>query len=105
MKIRCGFDISYSCTIPTAMAFCLSVRPERERDLVTPQIIEFEPGLPARTYLDTFGNRVTRMLAPVGETRVMADFIVEDSGAARRDELERAAKWTCRICRTMSSCT
>ena len=81
MRIRCGFDISYTCVIPTAMSFCLSVRPERERDLLTPQIINFEPWLPARTFLDSFGNRVTRVLAPVGETKITADFLIRDSGA------------------------
>ena len=80
MRIRCGFDISYSCTVPTAMVFCLSVRPERERDLLTPQVLKFDPALPSRTYLDPFGNRVSRILAPVGETRVEADFLIEDSG-------------------------
>ena len=80
MQIRCGFNISYSCSVPTAMSFCLNVRPERERDLVTPQVVNFDPWLPSRTYLDQFGNRVTRILAPVGETRVTADFIIEDSG-------------------------
>ena len=80
MKIRCGFDISYSCVIPTAMAFLLSVRPERERDLLTPQTLAFEPWIPSRTYLDGFGNRVTRILAPAGVTRVRADFLIEDSG-------------------------
>ena len=63
------------------MSFCLSIRPERERDLMTQQIINFDPWLPARTYLDGFGNRVTRVLAPAGETRITADFVVEDSGA------------------------
>lgn len=81
MRIRCGFDIVYSCSIPTAMSFCLSVRPERERDLLTPQVIRFSPELPSHTYLDPFGNRVTRILAPVGETRVAADFLINDSGA------------------------
>ena len=81
MKIRCGFDISYNCSIPTAMSFLLNVRPERERDLLTPQVLAFEPGIPSRTYLDQFGNRVTRILAPVGETHVRADFLIEDSGA------------------------
>ena len=81
MKIRCGFDISYTCSIPTSMSFLLSVRQERERDLLTPQVLNFSPWIPSRTYLDQFGNRVTRILAPVGETRVAADFIVEDSGA------------------------
>jgi transglutaminase-like putative cysteine protease len=90
MQIRCGFDISYTCTIPTAMVFLLSVRPERERDLLTPQIINISPWIPSRTYLDGFGNRVTRILALPGETRLTADFMVQDSG--QPDEVDWNAR-------------
>ena len=80
MHIRCGFDISYICNMPTAMSFLLSIRPEREGHLMSPQVINFAPAIPSRSYRDGFGNRVTRILAPAGEIRVTADFIVEDSG-------------------------
>ena len=80
MHIRCGFDISYICNMPTAMSFLLSIRPEREGHLMSPQVINFDPAIPSRSYRDGFGNRVTRILAPAGEIRVTADFIVEDSG-------------------------
>ncbi len=80
MKIRCGFDITYFCNVPTAMLFLLNVRPEREKDLLTPQTIRFDPDIPTRTYIDTFGNRVTRILAPAGPTNVSADFMISDSG-------------------------
>ena len=80
MHIRCGFDISYVCTTPTPMTFLLNIRPERERDLVSPQMVGFDPFLPSRTFLDSFGNRVTRIVAQPGENRITADFIIEDSG-------------------------
>ncbi len=80
MQIRCGFDISYVCVVPTAMNFLLSVRPERERDLLTPQVINFDPWVASHGFTDQFGNRVTRVLAQPGEIHVRADFVVEDSG-------------------------
>ncbi len=80
MKIRCGFDISFTCDFPTPILLLLSVHPSREHDLLTPQQIRFEPDLPSRTYTDLFGNRVTRILAPPGETRFSADFLIRDSG-------------------------
>ena len=80
MKIRCGFDITYFCPMPTPMLFLLSVRPEREADLLTPQQLVFEPDLPAHEYIDTFGNRVTRILAPGGAVNVRATFEIADSG-------------------------
>ena len=89
MLIRCGFDISYFCNSPTAMNFLLSVRPEREPHLVSPQSIDFGPGIPSRSFRDGFGNRVTRILAPAGDVRVRADFTIEDSGLL--DEVDRTA--------------
>ena len=80
MHIRCGFEISYFCNAPTPMSFLLSVRPEREPQLLSPQIIDFGPGIVPHTYRDGFGNRVTRIVAPPGEVRATADFIIEDSG-------------------------
>ena len=80
MKIRCGFDITYTCPVPTPMLFLLSVHPSREKDLLTPQNISIDPALPTREYLDAFGNRVTRLLAPAGPLNLKADFTVADSG-------------------------
>jgi transglutaminase-like putative cysteine protease len=80
MKIRCGFDITYFCPAPTAMLFLLSVHPDREKDLLSPQEIRFDPAVPTRRYVDSFGNRVTRILAPAGPINVSADFLIADSG-------------------------
>ena len=80
MKIRCGFEIEYFCNIPTPMLFLLSVYPDRESDLLTPQQITFDPAIRSHQYIDGFGNRVTRILAPYGPTRVTADFLIQDSG-------------------------
>ena len=82
MKIRCGFDISFHCPMPTPMLFLLSVHPSRERNLVTEQILHIHPSVPTRTALDGFGNRMTRLVAPPGEIRLSSDFLIEDSGTA-----------------------
>ena len=66
--------------MPTPMLFMLNVHPSREPDLLSPQIISVEPGVPTHTYTDSFGNRVMRALAPAGEFRLRADFLVQDSG-------------------------
>ena len=81
MKIRCGFDITYFCNTPTAMLFLLNVHPSREKDLLSPQTITLDPGVPLRQYTDLFGNRVTRVLAPAGPLNLRADFMIADSGA------------------------
>jgi len=80
MHIRCGYDIIYDCPAPTPMLLMLSLRPERMADLVTPQVITFDPPVTTRTYHDSFGNLCTRLLAPPGPMRFSADFLVADSG-------------------------
>ena len=82
MKIRCGFDITYFCNIPTPMLFLLNVHPSREKDLLSPQTITLDPQVASRIYTDMFGNRVTRLLAPAGPLNLKADFLLQDSGLA-----------------------
>jgi transglutaminase-like putative cysteine protease len=62
------------------MMLMLSLRPERLADLVTPQIMTVEPAVPVHEYIDAFGNACTRLVAPAGELRLTADFVVADSG-------------------------
>ncbi len=80
MHIRVGYDIIYDCPAPTPMMLMLSIRPERDVDLVTPQVMTVTPGVAHRAYIDDFGNHCTRLLAPAGEIRFQADVIVADSG-------------------------
>ena len=82
MNIRCGFRLAYACPAPTPMLLMLGVRPEREGDLLTSQALSFDPPLEARSYIDGFGNRVTRIVARAGRTAIEADFRVRDSGLA-----------------------
>lgn len=80
MRIRLGYEIAYDCPEPTPMMLMLNIRPERERDLITPQILRTDPDVPVRHYHDGFGNVCTRVLAPVGRITFSADFLIGDSG-------------------------
>jgi transglutaminase-like putative cysteine protease len=80
MKIRTGYDIAFSLTQPTPMILMLSVHPSRMPDLLTPQVINFDPWIPAREYQDAFGNVCHRILAPPGLLTISADFTIQDSG-------------------------
>ncbi|GEP05525.1 transglutaminase-like domain-containing protein [Methylobacterium oxalidis] len=80
MRIRTGFTIAFDTFGPTPMLLLLNVRPERRRDLVTPERITFDPPLEARQHLDEFGNLRTRILVPGGRITMSADFLIEDSG-------------------------
>lgn len=80
MRIRCGYRIEYDCPVPTPMMLMLSIRPEREADLLSPQVLTADPVVPLHDYIDAYGNRCTRLLAPEGRIAFTADFVIQDSG-------------------------
>ena len=80
MRIRTGFTIGYDTYGPTPMTLLLSVRPERQDDLLTAETITFDPPLPSRQHRDPFGNVATRILVPGGRVTMSADFEIADDG-------------------------
>jgi transglutaminase-like putative cysteine protease len=80
MKIHVGYDLVYECVQPTPMIFMLNVHPSRAADLLTADRMRITPLRSINSYLDAFGNKCVRLLAPVGEIRVAGDAIVADSG-------------------------
>ncbi|GAC1347769.1 MAG: transglutaminase family protein [Acetobacteraceae bacterium] len=81
MLIHAGFDISYFHPNPTAVLLALSLHPSRMPDVIGgPHWISFDPPIPTYDYRDSFGNIITRVLAPAGPLRIQADFTVQDSG-------------------------
>ena len=88
MLIRAGFDISFETEIAVPMLALLSVRPERHKDLRTPEVLATEPPVPTRQYRDTFGNIATRLVVPAGGIRLRSDFVIEDSGIPDAVETE-----------------
>src|SRR5439155_15489039 len=45
-----------------------------------PEELDFDPPIPMRSYIDDFGNRVGRIVAPAGKVRIRYDNVIEDSG-------------------------
>jgi transglutaminase-like putative cysteine protease len=80
LKIQAGFEIEFECTAPTPMLLTVHVRPERKPDLEKPENFAVHPRVHYRTYLDSFGNRCTRLVAPAGRLLLSNHFIIRDSG-------------------------
>ena len=80
MLIRAGFDLRFECEAPVPMLALLSLRPERQQDLRTPEWLVTEPEAPLRQFRDHFGNVCTRLVVPAGGIRLTNDFVIEDSG-------------------------
>ena len=87
MKIHVGFDLTYGSAHPTPMIFMLNVHPSRAHDLITPDRLRFMPSRAISPYIDGFGNKCVRILAPPGQLRVACDTIVADSGKPDRVDL------------------
>jgi transglutaminase-like putative cysteine protease len=80
MKIRVGFEMIYECPQPTPMILNLHVHHTRVSDLVGRDDLLFTPSIPTFAYRDSFGNWCTRIVAPQGSLRILADVVVNDSG-------------------------
>jgi transglutaminase-like putative cysteine protease len=80
MLIEAGFDITFQCPARTPMLLQLNIHPSRDADLLTPDAIASDPPLPMRSYLDLFGNRVTRVEVPPGLVTFSNRFTIHDSG-------------------------
>jgi transglutaminase-like putative cysteine protease len=80
MKIEIGFDVTFACTAPTPMVLMLNVHPSRVADLVRPDTLRAQPATGLTTYVDSFGNRSVRLVAPQGEFTVSSNTVIRDSG-------------------------
>src|ERR1700744_5215646 len=80
MKIRIGFDIAYDFVGHTPMILMLNVHPSRRRDLLAPDVIHLSPARAITPYVDSFGNKCVRLLAPPGSLRLSCDAVINDSG-------------------------
>ena len=90
MLIRLGYDIEFSVPNPVAVVALLNVHPSRVPDLREPDELRVEPSVKIENYLDHFGNRCARFLAPAGKLRLHNSTLIEDSGLP--DPIEAGAR-------------
>ena len=80
MHIRIGYELVFEVPTPTAMLLALYVHPSRQADLLQPEILHTNPYVPVEDFIDAFGNKVARILAPAGTLRLTYDNVVRDVG-------------------------
>lgn len=80
MIIRAGYSLTYESPQSTPTLLALNVHSSRRGDLLTPQVLSFDPPVQARDYTDGFGNTCTRLIAPAGRLTISTDFDIYDSG-------------------------
>ena len=80
MLIRLAYDIQFEIPAPVAMVALLNVHPSRANDLLEPDELHAEPNIPVTSYIDSFGNRCARFVAPAGQLRLSGSTLIRDSG-------------------------
>ena len=80
MRIHAGYQISFDCPQSTPMMLAISVHPSRAHDLLTEAPITYTPHVALSTYIDSFDNLCTRIVAPPGRTTISTAFDIHDTG-------------------------
>jgi Transglutaminase-like superfamily len=80
MLIRYGYEIAINCPQPTPMVCLLPVSEDRKADMRVAEKFFTTPIIPTTTYIDTFGNRCRRLVAPAGDFAIWGDASIEDDG-------------------------
>jgi transglutaminase-like putative cysteine protease len=80
MLIRLGYDMQFETTADVPMVTLLKVHPSREKDLREPDELRTDPAVKIEDFLDRFGNRGARFVAPRGRIRLHDSTLIEDSG-------------------------
>jgi transglutaminase-like putative cysteine protease len=86
MLIRLGYDIQFETPDTVPVVALLNVHPSREPDLLEPDELHIDPEIPIDPYLDSFGNRCSRFVAPAGKLRLYSSTLIKDSGELDRQD-------------------
>jgi len=84
MKFRLGYELRFEFVRPTPVIMMLQVHDTRASDLEKPDIIGTAPQVAMSPYMDTFGNRCCRLVAPAGEMKIWTDTVASDDGLPDR---------------------
>jgi len=80
MLIRAGYDIIFEHPGPTPIIAMLYLHPSHRPAIRRGDYLLVEPPVRVSEYIDAYGNRCGRLLAPAGPIRFWNDVVVEDSG-------------------------
>jgi transglutaminase-like putative cysteine protease len=80
MLIRVGCEIVFRSPDPAAMVLMLYLHPSRAPTIRKAERLEVGPPVALTEYIDSYGNRCGRILAPAGRLRLRNDAIVDDCG-------------------------
>ncbi len=79
MQLRTGYELIYHFPQPTPLVLVLNIHDSRRSDLILPEVLRTDPFVPVSTYVDSFGNRCSRLIAPAGRVRFYGEGLIEVS--------------------------
>jgi hypothetical protein len=80
MKIRVGYELIYDFPQPTPMIMVLGMHMTRASDVIISDSPTSDPVVTMSPYIDAYGNRCSRLVAPAGRMLLSGDGLVRDSG-------------------------
>jgi transglutaminase-like putative cysteine protease len=95
MRIRYGCELSVVVERPTPTFVLVDIHPERRAEILREDALRTNPSLPLVKTSDAFGNILQRCVLPAGETRILLDGVITDTGLPdARDPDARAVPMT-----------
>lgn len=80
MRITVGCDLTVACLQSTPLLLMVQPHTSRRGDLVSDDPLISQPAVPVTEFVDGFGNRCCRLVAPAGDTQLRLRALVECSG-------------------------
>lgn len=80
MLIRLGYEIALEFPQDTPVVTALEIHPDRRHDILWESGFQSTPQITTRPYVDMFGNRCRRFVAPKGPLVIRYDALMNDSG-------------------------
>jgi len=82
LRIKSAYDIQFELLQPTPMVAMLQLHPSEDARVLVPEVFRAElvgsdAPIPVEEYLDVFGNRCSRFVAPTGTLRLSGSSVVE----------------------------
>jgi transglutaminase-like putative cysteine protease len=80
MLIKYGYEIAIAVPKATPVICLLDIHPDRRHDVQSETLFQSFPDVPSATYVDAFGNRCRRLMAPWGDITLRLEGTIFDSG-------------------------
>ncbi len=84
MLIRHGCEIMLNCPQDTPLICLLSAHRDHDAHIHVPEIMFTVPDMPVTNYVDLYGNRCRRLVAPSGDFKIWIDTTLEVDGVPDR---------------------